>query len=363
MVKKILILVMAFVLNFGIMNAQVEPAHFFDNTSLVVKGGIVTPLNDMGTVSYEKVGVEIEKGITPWFGVALDGNFYIGNDEWNTHTAFDRVNVNALAKFNVFNLFGTFKGERRTFELVPFTGIGWGHNTCSDFGLRNYMTYKAGLDIEFNLGESKAWGLRLQPAVTWGCPEAGKLAKYNGEFELNVGVVYHFKNKDGRRTFTMVRRYDQNEVDNLNAQINDLREKNNLLVRENEALNTRLAETPTNTATVTEVRVDTIMIMPRTQFIVNSAKLLPEVEGNVVEMAEYMKAHPEKTFTIIGYASVEGNENYNMTLSEMRANTLRDKLIGYGVNGDQVLAKGAGATDRFSTKRTMNRVVIVEENR
>lgn len=362
MVKKILILVMAFVLNFGVMNAQVEPAHFFDNTTVMVKGGVVTPFTDMGTVSYEKVGVEIEKGITPWFGVALDGNFYIGNNEWNTHTAFDRVNVNALAKFNVFNLFGTFKGERRTFELVPFTGIGWGHNTCSDVVLRNYMTYKAGLDIEFNLGESKAWGIRLQPAVLWGCPDAGKLAKQNGEFELNVGVVYHFKNKDGNRTFTMVRRYDQNEVDCLNDRINALREENCNVVRENECLKNRLAEMPTQ-VTNTEVRVDTVMLMPRTQFFVNSARLLPEVEGNVVEMAEYMKAHPEKTFTIIGYASVEGNEDYNMTLSEKRANTLRDKLIGYGVNSDQVLAKGAGATDKFSNERTMNRVVIVEENR
>lgn len=353
---------MAFVLNFGVMNAQVEPAHFFDNTTVMIKGGVVTPFNDMGTVSYEKVGVEIEKGITPWFGVALDGNFYIGNDEWNTHTAFDRVNVNALAKFNVFNLFGTFKGERRTFELVPFTGIGWGHNTCSDVVLRNYMTYKAGVDIEFNLGKSKAWGLRLQPAVLWGCHDAGKLAKKNGEFELNVGVVYHFKNKDGNRTFTLVRRYDQNEVDCLNDKINTLREENYNVVRENECLKNRLAEMPTQ-VTNTEVRVDTVMLMPRTQFFVNSARLLPEVEGNVVEMAEYMKAHPEKTFTIIGYASVEGNEDYNMVLSEKRANTLRDKLIGYGVNSDQVLAKGAGATDKFSDERTMNRVVIVEENR
>lgn len=359
MVKKILILVMAFMLNFGVMNAQVEPAKFFDNTSLVVKGGVTTPLNSFDKLSYEQVGVEIEKGITPWLGVAVDGNFFMGNKQWNTKTAFDKVNVNGLVKFNAFNLFGKFNGERRFFEMSPFTGFGWGHYTASH---RNFLTYKAGIDFDFNLGKVKAFAIRLQPAVVWDASNTMKLNKNKGEFEVNVGLVYHFKNHDGNRTFTMVKRYDQNEVDELNAAVNSLREANCMLNAENEALK----NCPNVIVTETQVieRVDTVMLMPRTQFYVNSARLLPEVEGNVVEMAEYMKAHPEKQFTIIGYASVEGNPKYNMTLSEKRANILRDKLIGYGVDSDQVLAKGAGATDKFSVdSRTMNRVVIVEENR
>ena len=362
MVKKILILVMAFMLNFGVMNAQVEPARFFDNTSLVIKGGVTTPLNSFDKLSYEQVGVEVEKGITPWLGVAVDGNFFIGNDQWNTHTAFDKVNVNGLVKFNAFNMFGNFNGERRVFEMSPFTGLGWGHYTVKNPMDRNFLTYKAGVDFDFNLGKAKAFAIRLQPAVVWDASNNFKLNKRNGEFEVNVGLVYHFKNHDGNRTFTMVKRYDQDEIDGLNCAINQLRADNEFMFAENAALKNALAQKP-QVVTVVAEKTDTIMLMPRTQFYVNSARLIPEVEGNVVEMAEYMKAHPDKKFTVIGYASVEGNPEYNMTLSEKRANTLRDKLIGYGVDSDQVLAKGAGATDKFSDNRTMNRVVIVEENR
>lgn len=361
--KKILIFLMAFMLNFGIVNAQVAPAKFFDNTTVVIKGGATTPLNSFDKLSYEQVGVEVEKGITPWLTFAADGNFYMGNKEWNMHPTFDKVNVNALAKFNVFNLFGKFNGERRVFEMSPFTGLGWGHYTCSDVANRNFPVYKAGIDFDFNLGKSKAFALRLQPAVVWDNEQLGKLNKHNGEFELNVGVLYHFKNHDGNRTFTMVKPYNQEEIDQLNDMINGLKAANLCLAQENDALKNTIVNTPTQVTNIVAVEnPEVVMLMPRTQFLFNSDKLIPEVEGNVVEMAEYMKANPNKKFTVIGYASEEGNPEYNMTLSENRAKTLRDKLVGYGVNSDQLLVKGAGATDKFSeNNRNMNRVVIVEE--
>ena len=45
-------------------------------------------------------------------------------------------------------------------------------------------------------------------------------------FEVQAGITYHFKNSNGTHHFTIVKPYDQAEVDALNAQINDLRAQN-----------------------------------------------------------------------------------------------------------------------------------------
>lgn len=357
MKKFFICMVMAFIMAFGFnASAQVEPARFHDNTSIVLKGGANTVLSNSFDKVEGQIGLEVEKGITPWLGVALDGEFYISD---YTHTAFDMVNINALAKFNVRNMFGKFDGTRHIFEPSVFTGIGWGHIINGN----HFMTYKAGADFDFNLGKEKAWAIRVQPAVVWSTPNSGVLSKQNGWMELNVGVVYHFKNKDGNRTFTLVRRYDQAEVDELNGQINSLRSELANATATNDVLKTRLTEVPER-ITETVIVTDTVMLMPRVQFYLNSARILETTLGNVYDMAEYMKLHTDKTYTIVGYASVEGSESYNTNLSERRANALKDKLVEYGVDKKQLNVHGNGATDKFSKdSRSMNRVVIVEENR
>ena len=89
---------MAIMLSFGAINAQVMPAKFFDNVAVGVKGGISTPLNKPFDGVSPAVGLEVEKYINPWLGVAIDGTTLIANPygKANPHTMFDVVNVNGL---------------------------------------------------------------------------------------------------------------------------------------------------------------------------------------------------------------------------------------------------------------------------
>ena len=355
MIKKLKLLLLGALMVFGASaSAQVAPAKFFDNTTVSVQGGVTMPLNDIGDPTYGQVGVQIEKGITPWVAVAADGLFGIGIDDYNTHTAFDRVQVSGLVKFNLFNLLGTYKGERRVFEIVPFTGLGWNHTTASE--RTNSMLYKAGVDFEFNLGAERAWAVRLSPAVNWDTASGMKLRKKNAELQINVGVAYHFKNADGNRYFTMVRPYDQAEVDALNARVNELRSTN-------EALIAALAEKPKEVIVekliekepVTEVKV----VLPTIGFQVGSSHMLGTNLLNLQDIADEIKEDGGE-FVITGYASVEGPEALNQNLSLERANTVKNALVKLGVDPQKLTVEAEGATDRFGEGYEYNRVVIVE---
>lgn len=362
--KKILIFIMAVMLTIGTATAQYGPTKFTDNVSVEVKGGVTTPMSDFYEGVSPVVGVQVDKYVTPWLGFGVDANTLIANPygSSNPHTAFDLVNVNGLAKVNVRNVCN-YDGTRKFFEPVVFTGIGWGHRTCNEFANRNYMTFKSGVELNFSLDKQKAWAVRVTPAVVWGPASDLKLDKRNGAFELTAGVAYRFKNKDGNRHYTKIRVYDQAEVDRLTLLTNELRGENHKLKtnlrRTRKALSDERARKPKE---VEVLRVDTVMLMPDVQFRQGSKNLEETSEATVVKMAKYMKSKPNKTFTLMGYASVEGSTEYNEQLSLWRAETLRDKLVEYGVNADSLKAVGYGETDKFSEEiRELNRIVVIEE--
>lgn len=342
-------------------SAQVAPAKFFDNTSIELKGGINTPLHDPFKGISEQVGIQIEKGITPWFGLALDGEAFIHQPYWyDAHTAFDGVNVNALTKFNLFNLFGTYPGYRRVFELTAFTGIGWGHH--HPFSERrkyyNYMNYTAGLDLEWNLGKVRAWAIRLSPAVTYACPEAGKLNVNKAMLELNVGVVYHFKNHDGNRYFTKIEPYDYEEVEYLTNRIDQLTQSASILLSENKELKNSLAQKP-SIQTITETIEVVKTILPPVQFLFNSAEISETSYASINEIANVILTTPDN-YIITGYASNEGTEEYNIGLSQERADAMKNALVNCGINPDRLITKADGITTKFSeTEPSLNRIVTV----
>lgn len=320
--------------------AQVNPAKFTDNISVEVKGGVSTSMSNMFEGISPVVGIQIEKYVNPWLGFAIDGTTTIANPYGsnNPHTMFDGVNVNLLGKVNLFNTFN-YEG-RRYFEPVIFAGIGWGHVTCLDINLRNTQVTKAGTELNFNF--NKIWSARVSPAVVW---TSNKLSKNNGNLELTVGLVYHFKNHDGNRVFTKARLYDEGEIRLLNDVIDNLR-KDNLYLRN------ILKNKP---KTIEIHKTDTVFIYPHLQFKQNSHYL--ESEAALYQMAEYMKKS-DKKFVISGYASKEGPEKFNQELSQKRAEFVANLLKELGVTN--VEAVGKGATDKFSPENKFNRIVTIE---
>ena len=226
---KKLILIAALAL--GAISAQaqatVEGSKFFDNWSLGLKGGAVSPAKGHGFWQNCRgiFGLELKKQITPVFGLGIEGEWTVNTSSWTgfkSATALDHQYLGVYGTLNLMNVFAGYKGAPRFFEIEAVAGTGWLHAYypyASKVLDGNSWANKAGLNFNFNLGESKAWTLSIKPAVVWnmnaGCNSSNVLG-YNAQYNLNhayvemeAGVTYHFKNSNGTHSFKLAKLFDE----------------------------------------------------------------------------------------------------------------------------------------------------------
>lgn len=311
-------------------------SRFTDNWSVSFQGGVVTPFNDFfknGSVS-PMVVLGINKEVTPWLGFGVEGRTAIGvGNTYNTYTAFDAINVSGNVRFNVLNLFRKYDGHRTLFEPIVYTGLGWGHSTASVSVPRNYMTYRVGSELNFNVGKDKAWAFMVNPSVVWGDISNFKLMKSHGKFELTVGFAYRFKNSNNTRSFAVAHLYDAAEVMRLNKRIEELENR--------------------KSEVITKVIVQKVEVVEQQKeyvvyFTYNSTELMESAKGMLNQVPK------NSTVVLDGYCSREPRSNmeYNMALSQRRADAVKKYLETRGVNVAETC--GHGCDDEFG------RVVVVK---
>lgn len=88
------------------------------------------------------------------------------------------------------------------------------------------------------------------------------------------------------------------------------------------------------------------------QFEFAKAELLPESEKVLDEVAEILLKEPELKLEIEGHTSADGGFNANMRLSNERAETVKNYLIGKGVDGARLSSLGFGPTKPLNQGKT-----------
>ena len=361
----------------GTMGAQAQTtvagSKFTDNWSFTLKGGAVMSSNNVADEGFWNgargiVGAELRKQITPVFGLGVEGEWTINTSSWT-----------GLKSANLMNAFAGYTGAPRVFELELVAGTGWlhayyPHTTCDD---GNSWATKVGMNFNFNLGEKKAWTLSLKPAYLWNMnasPEAnvlGYAARYDsnyGYLELEAGITYHFGNSNGTHHFVVVRPYDQNEIDALNAQINALRGELDACGANNAALLAQLADLQAQLdacnrrPAVVEKVVKDLNNIRYVFFNLASANIQANQQPNIAMVADQLKENSNATVTVQGYASKDGSLAFNKKLAQRRAEAVKKELTKrYGVAADRVKAEGMGIGDLF-TENSWNRVAVCTVN-
>lgn len=341
-----------------------------DNWSIELKTGAVTPFAHSAFFKNARpaFGFGIGKQLTPILGLGIQGMGYVNTS--NSKTAFDASEVSVLGKINLMNLFGGYTGEPRVFEIEALTGIGWLHYYQNGPGDTNSWSTRLGLNLNFNLGEEKAWTLGIKPAIVYDMQGDFSRAKSrfnanNAAFELTAGLTYHFICSNGRHHFTTVRPYDPLEMEELNDAVNDLRAQlndkemrlNNAMQQANN-LQRELADCRAQGANIETVvktnRIPESIVSFRQGKSVVDASQLPNVE----RVGNYMKKHPEVKVIIKGYASPEGNLAFNEKLAKARAEAVKSILVKkYRIDDTRITAEGQGIGDMFS-EPDWNRVSI-----
>ncbi len=337
----------------------------YDNWYIGINGGgaVKTSHNKWMKNLNGNAGVRVGRWFTPAFGLALESNAYFSSKPWmSTGTVVQYLNTDLAATINISNWWFGYNGEPRLFEVIAVPAIGMGHV----FGISdrtahnlNDMTGKLALDFAFNVDKKKCLQLYLEPAMLYSV-YSNTSSEYTktglninrSHFQLNVGLVYKFKNTNGTHNFRYAEPkviVDNEEIHRLNRRIADLEEENERLRNKPEKrLEPRIIE---RTETVYEGVV---------AFSQGSSYVEKLQYTTINKIAAYMNEHDARV-TLTGYSSTEGTDDLNQKLSEARAESVKHALITkFGIDASRIDIVGAGATDKYSDELDYNRVVVFE---
>lgn len=325
--RKIMLILVLFVCTY--INAQTayEKANFIDNTYIDTSMGVSTPLDmnskfPLNTAFSAKVG----KNFSPIFGMNIEGTTWFNDNHFaNSKTFFKGIYVGVNGTVNLTNLFIDYNPNKK-FELLTETGLGLIHNFNSKDTL-NYLGAKTGLIFAWNI--SNAWQFNINPTIYWNLTKNNKVQfnKTEAQLALFVGFTYKFKTSNGTHNFKVY------NIGELNNEINSLRAE--------------LAKKP---AEVIKEVVKEKTIYTTSQYVVFFAQNSSELDDASETVLNSIDSN--MIVDIKASSSPEGTKEYNLKLSQKRADVVKAYLQSRGVTINS--ADGIGVVSN-----TSNRVAVI----
>ncbi|MGO1242768.1 MAG: OmpA family protein [Sphingobacterium sp.] len=87
-------------------------------------------------------------------------------------------------------------------------------------------------------------------------------------------------------------------------------------------------------------------------FPINSSYLTDEAKIELSKLTKLMKEDKSKNVRVDGHTDATGEENYNLWLSEKRANSVKTFLEDAGISEARIATRGLGQTKPVATNKT-----------
>jgi outer membrane protein OmpA-like peptidoglycan-associated protein len=123
-------------------------------------------------------------------------------------------------------------------------------------------------------------------------------------------------------------------------------------VQQKEAMRARLLAQLNQVLQTRDTARGLIVSMPDVLFDFNKYTLKPEARERLARISGIVLAYPDLKLEIDGYTDSIGSDEYNQTLSEKRAEAVRDYLVTSGVSINNVYARGMGKADPVADNST-----------
>ena len=266
--------------------------------------------------------------------------------------------LNEQVLFNVSNMLAGYN-PNRTWNFIPFIGAGFGRSMTHD---RYGMDLNFGLLNEFRLSEKVALNLELgwnrietdidgrdsflDPGERgWDSHDNLLYAELGLTFNLGKGTW------DKVPDVNAIKALHQSQIDALNGQLADANaeiDRLNNLIRNHKCPEPKVVEAIAAPATVF--------------FYCDKTKSGPSYSRDMVDVRTLAKFAAEKNANVLvtGYAdSATGKPDHNQWLSDERAKTVVEEVVGCGVSRDKITAVGKGGVDILSPFE-LNRRATVE---
>lgn len=349
--------------------------------------GVNGAKSNLHSVDRKKMTAVYNFGFGRWFSPylgfrinALGGSLHWDNPnglrpEIGGFTHAKHVNLNAEIMWDMFNSLGGVN-DNRVFSIIPFAGLGGDYTWDIKAGNANRA---AGTNIRVKNGtlKNKNWTLPVTAGLQFRfrlCEYVDFFAEaratfygdnwnasaYGRSIESNIQAIGGFNINIGGRGFNTYNECDYvSQLAALNAQCNDLRGQLAACGAEVANLQSQLPCPPATTAPVVKNNVKN-PLMTTVRFTINSDVISPEEEVNVYMMAQWLKDNKDQKVNIVGYADKDtGTSDYNMALSERRANAVADMLVNkYGISKNRLLISYEGSDKQPFDVNNWNRIVI-----
>lgn len=368
----------------GLMEAQTKRGPYltnrlFDNIFIGVAGGINVyqgESDSYGNHIAPALDVFVGKWITPCVGLRLQYSGLKANGWDNARSPyavsskgpdskgmyqekFNVMNLHGDVMWNISNAIGGYK-ETRTWNFVPYVGFGWARSAANHL-YNNEFAFTYGLLNNIRLGNLVDLNLEVkQMVVNQGFDQVVRGAKSEGMFTVTAGLTFKLNRRGFNRPSVAVPA-DYTPYNNKIASLEDELAKSKAeakrLADELAAEKNKVKEAPAAAPAIEGPIMGTF-------FNIGSYTITPQEIMNLGYVANYIKAYPNKKFTIVGYAdSATGSAKRNQYLSQQRADAVCKVLVDrFGVDASQLEVVAKGGTDKFP-EIPLNRVAIVESNK
>ena len=300
---------------------SLQTAKPFDNVYVGLNGGVATD-KGLNTVSPESpvLSLRVGKQLSPVYSAEIEGLGLFSTNKSDNTVKTSYLGLNGLVNLN--NLFCGYNNKPRTFEVSAVAGTGWIHNYTPHQSdkYNNYLGAKTGLDIAFNLGQSKTHTINVRPEILWNLSEPGnrysQLAfnRHGAQYLLTVGYTYHFKTSNGTHYF---KEYNIETYESTIARLREQLSHQEVQVREvvREVVKDSVVKDTTST---TAVSAQVVVFFAKNSY-------------NLTEEAQNVLKNISGTVNVYGYASPEGKKEHNDMLSYLRAEVVARFLKAQGV--------------------------------
>ena len=319
--------------------------------------------SDRGTLGFD---VAVGKWFTP--GIGLRTNFGgIWGKQVNTGNSHPTYKYWHLHEDVLFNLTNMLRGydENRLWNFIPYVGVGMVRDmrhsknpvhAAVNVGILNNFRINRNLTAFADIHAFAAKG-KLDGAVNdgWMTHGAWSARHYDKMVGLTVGITWNFGKSTWKKApnIEALLEMHREQVDAMNAEIENLRAENEMLSEASEAPDTVPASPVSESEEQVQMIPLSIFFNIGSSQIVNRRDLI-----NVKDLVESVRQR-ECTFVVTGYAdSKTGSRLLNEKLSRERAETIANELAKMGVNRKRITVEAMGGVDSISPFPYNRRVVV-----
>jgi len=298
------------------------------------------------------------KWASPYWGGRVKvsgGRIHTFANDANDMYSFSHVMAEANLMFNATNYLMKYN-ENRVYSFIPYIGIGFGYAWDHDMagGRKRAATINGGIINNFRLSKRVSLAIEFSGALLKDAfdNEGGGKYSYEGMATGSANLIVKLGKTDFQEAVLM----DQGLIDDLNDQINRLRQENAKLSLRPERCDKCPDVTTKTVEVVKNVGVNGIVI-----FRIGSANIDRNQETSIYNTAKYLQDNPNAKVKVVGYADKKtGTPSINDRLSEKRAKNVANALINkYNISSNRVTVEWKGDTVQPYAENAWNRVAIM----